>query len=345
MRPSKDSSANAFWLSALFAMAAGVAATSGCRRTPPEPVREMPDASAAAAPAAAADAGGDDGAADAEAAARAAYETAAPVSGKSIGNTSLVFKLRLEGDYDVAYKPRSRKPLGTTRYKGEIAAYRLSQALGIQNVPLAIPRAFVAADVRKALAPGGGATAWDKEALPDEGGKVHGALIPWIANFEFYEGDHEPERSHWETWLTKRGSTVPETDRWLAGQISTMLLFDYVTGNWDRWSGYNIGIDRLRHVLLFVDNDGTFYESPSKANLKEQLSRIEKVERFSKSFVASLRDFDVQKFQAAVGDEEPGTPLLPEKIVQAADARRQELVQVVDAKIAADGEAAVLYFE
>jgi hypothetical protein len=321
-----------------------VAALVGaCRRAPPEPVHDPPEAGEAAtiAPVDAAPAAEK----DAEADKLEGYANAPPVSGRSIGHTSLVFKLRLEGDLDVAFKPKSRKPLGTTRYKGEIAAYRLAEALGIQNVPLAIPRTFVAADVRKALAPTGGAAAWDKEALPEADGKVHGALIPWIANFEFYEGEHDPERSRWQGWLMSRDGVVPETDRWLAGQLSTMILFDYVTSNFDRWSGYNIGIDRLRHTVLFVDNDGTFYENPSQANLKEQLGRIEKVERFSKSFVAALRDFDVQKMEAAIGDEAPGAPLLPEKIVQAADERRQKILPIIDAKIAADGEAAVLYFE
>jgi hypothetical protein len=49
--------------------------------------------------------------------------------------------------------------------------------------------------------------------------------------------------------------------------------------------------------------------------------------------------------EAAVGDESPGVPLLPGKIVQAADERRQKILGVVDAKLAANGEASVLYFE
>jgi hypothetical protein len=306
-------------------------------------VRELADAYVAGA--AAAGDGGADAGVDAEADKLETYENAPPVSGKSIGHTSLVFKLRLEGDVDVAFKPKSRKPLGTTRYRGEIAAYRLAHALGLDDVPLAIPRTFVAADVRKALATSGGAAAWDREALPETDGKVHGALIPWIQNFEFYEGERDPERTRWQTWLMTPGSVVPEAERWLAGQLSIMILFDYITANFDRWSGYNIGVDRLRRLVLFVDNDGAFYENPSQANLKEQLSRVEKVERFSRSFVAALRDFDVQKLEATIGDESPGVPLLPEKVIEGADERRQKVLGVVDAKIAADGEAAVLFFE
>ena len=65
----------------------------------------------------------------------------------------------------------------------------------------------------------------------------------------------------------------------------------------------------------------------------------------SKTFVASLRDFDVQKLEATAGDEAPGTPLLPENVLQAADERRQKVLGVIDAKIAADGADAVLFFE
>src|SRR5580692_10491058 len=73
------------------------------------------------------------------------FPTADPVSSKSIGHTSYVLKLRLEGGAVAVFKPRSKLPLGDRRYRGEIAAYRLATALGLDNVPRAIPRSFDAA--------------------------------------------------------------------------------------------------------------------------------------------------------------------------------------------------------
>ena len=76
------------------------------------------------------------------------YLTADPVLSRSLGHTSYVLKLSLEGGAVAVFKPRSRLPLGDHRYKGEIAAYRLATALGLDNVPRAIPRAFDAATLR-----------------------------------------------------------------------------------------------------------------------------------------------------------------------------------------------------
>src|SRR5580700_10938504 len=90
-------------------------------------------------------AGADAGAgADADADAGAAE----PVAATSIGHTSYVLKLRLSDGAKAAFKPRSKLPLGDHRYRGEIAAYRLARALGLDNVPPAFPRAFDAATLR-----------------------------------------------------------------------------------------------------------------------------------------------------------------------------------------------------
>ncbi|MEO8878706.1 MAG: hypothetical protein ABI461_24160, partial [Polyangiaceae bacterium] len=62
-----------------------------------------------------------------------AYFAALPVHGKSIGHTSVVFKLGLAGGLDAAYKPRSH--VGGERFRGEIAAYRIARAWGLDNVP------------------------------------------------------------------------------------------------------------------------------------------------------------------------------------------------------------------
>src|SRR4051794_23234220 len=105
----------------------------GCVKTkeqPPQPDTVAPPVLASAPPSAASatelqkDAGSD--ATDR----MSVFATAAPQSGRSIGTTSLVLKLKLEGGVDVAFKPRSRRPLGATRYKAEVAAYRVARALG-----------------------------------------------------------------------------------------------------------------------------------------------------------------------------------------------------------------------
>ena len=273
----------------------------------------------------------------------AAFATAQAISGKPVGHTSLVFKLKLEGGLVAAYKPRSRKPLGTHRYKGEIAAYRIARALGLRNVPPALARAFDAKAVRAALAASGGTAAWDADALPGDDGQVHGALIPWIEGLEFSPIDHGTERTKWETWLLQDGAVIADEDRALAAQISTMLVFDYVTANWDRWSGGNIGFDAATGTLLFIDNDGAFYDTPNRADLDAQLARIARVRRFSKSFVTALRALDAEKLATVVGEETPGAPLLSGKTLAFADERRRRALDVIDDAVARWGPSVMLF--
>src|ERR1700733_15265362 len=97
------------------------------------------------------------------------YLTARPVRSKSVGHTSYVLKLTLEGGIVAAFKPRSRLPLGDRRYKGEIAAYRLAIALGLDNVPRAMPRSFAADELRAVQAD------LEEKALIDDDGRVRGA--------------------------------------------------------------------------------------------------------------------------------------------------------------------------
>jgi hypothetical protein len=264
----------------------------------------------AAEPTTLGDAGAEDG-----------FTDARPLKGKPIGHTSVVFKIGFEGGLDAAYKPRSRR--GKDRYKGEVAAYRLGLALGLPNVPRAIPRSFPLAKLRDAF----GATPaavelLDREAVAEPDGTLRGALIPWIPKLEFLPLESVEWRRRWQPWLSGAG-TVADSDRALAAQISTMIVFDWLTGNWDRWSGANIGIDRATDTLLYVDNDGAFFDPPPPKPLAEQLASLRKVARFSARLTDALGKLDRPALAAAIGEERPGAPLLCEHVLDAVDQRRR----------------------
>src|ERR1700727_2603167 len=108
------SSSKRVWRSSLFAPLVLSACAAACGRGRAETSRPHAaiDASVAGATAPAnEEPPRDAGTADAS----AAYASAAPVSGKSVGHTSVVFKLGLEGGATVAYKPRSTR--GDHRYR------------------------------------------------------------------------------------------------------------------------------------------------------------------------------------------------------------------------------------
>lgn len=285
-----------------------------------------------------------------------AYLRAPPRGGKSVGHTSVVLKLELANGKRAAFKPASRR--GPGRYKGEIAARRLAVALGLPNVPRAFPRAFAEADLVSALggeaSPAGALVA--KEAIAS-GGSVRGALIPWMDDLDFLPLENEPWWSRWRLWL-KKGAVI-ETDvslrlgpdGWkgvqakdVARDASNLVAFDYLTANFDRWSGGNVGWDRRRRIVLFIDNDGAFLEPPQKEGLTRTRRLLDGVDRFSRSFVERLRAMDDAALARAVGEEAPGTALLAPKVLAGVAQRRKELLGVVDAKMKANGEGETLYF-
>ena len=273
-----------------------------------------------------------------------AFAGARPTSAKSIGHTSVVFKIDFSNGQRAAWKPRSKR--GKTRYKGEVAAYRLAQALGLPNVPPAFSFRLAKEDLNKATQ-GKDSALLDEEAIVETDGTVRGALIPWIPKLEFFPIESEKSRAEWEPWLFK-GADVPEKDRSLASDISTLIAFDLITGNWDRWSGANVGAPGPSGHLLYIDNDGAFFDPVPPGPLARQTAVLMRTERFSKSFVDSLRKLDSDALTRALGDDSSGAgsrePLLPASVLKGVLSRRATVLTAIDKKIAALGESAVLYF-
>jgi hypothetical protein len=267
------------------------------------------------------------------------YLTGEPTSAKSIGHTSYVLKVTLEGGAVAVFKPRSKLPLGDHRYKGEIAAYRLAAALGLDNVPRAIARSFDASRLR-ALRP-----EFDEKGLVDDDGRVRGALMPWIDQYRVLPLEEPKQRARWEPWLFDSHAIIPDDQRVVAASIATMIAFDYLTANWDRWSGANVAEDGATGKVLFVDNDGAFYEWPAPASLARQRTQLERVTRFSRRFVMALRTLEADKLRAALGEETPGVPLVSERILQGVASRRAVVLQIIDGRIAQAGESSTLWFD
>ncbi len=266
-------------------------------------------------------------------------DDAVPVRGKSIGHTSVVFKLELSSGARVAWKPNAKKVTG--RYKGEVAAYRLGRALGIDNVVPACARAFEPRAVTPAIGADAGAALLD-EAIVEQG-KIYGATIAWVDGLQFWPLEKEPLRAEVKTWLTA-GRPIPEAKADLARQASTLVAFDFVSGNWDRYSGENIGLDKQGKTVLFIDNDAAFMEGPPKDALTRNRALLDQTDRFSKRVIARLRGLDAQRLTTIFGDEDAGRPLLSPKVISLVAQRVTELLEVVDAKVAAHGSEETLYF-
>jgi hypothetical protein len=124
-----------------------------------------------------------------------------------------------------------------------------------------------------------------------------------------------------------------------------MIAFDYLTANWDRWSGGNVARAGIDGEVLYVDNDGAFYERPPPEGLERQGALLRRVVRFSRSFVAALRGLDEAKLANAFGEEQPGEPLLPHAVIAGVEERRRAIVKIVEERVARSGEGATLAFD
>jgi hypothetical protein len=172
---------------------------------------------------------------------------------------------------------------------------------------------------------------------------VKGALVPWIDDLGFVDLERAPLGPQWKAWLRRDGA-IPDDRRTRAREISTLVAFDFVTGNWDRWSGGNVGLDKKSGTLLYIDNDGAFFETPPTEALQRNERLLRAVDRFSRAFVDHLRALDDAAFTAALGEESPGVPLLSAKALAGALQRRRQLLALVDEKRKSAGDDATLAF-
>jgi len=165
----------------------------------------------------------------------------------SVGHTSTVFRANLEAPFRAAYKldtrERSFAPIA------EVMAYRLATCLGINNVPPAILRNTTRTQLQQLLAPES-LDRWPTIASGLQPGEaIQGATIFWIEGLQdapFAKQAHGPNALD--------SASLPTTT---AAALTTMQIFDYLIGNWDRWSGGNIKTDHNGNLYIH-DNDAAF---------------------------------------------------------------------------------------
>lgn len=227
-------------------------------------------------------------------------------SAKSVGHTSVVFKITTKDGRKAAWKPDAVRR--RHRYRGEVAAYRLARALGLDHVPLACLAPMRVTELGKLPS---------LSDLAVEDGVVRGAAIPWIEGLRFLDLEKPP----------------PEA---LALQLATMVGFDFLTGNWDRYSGGNVGLDVTGTRVLFIDNDAAFMAGAPADALAKNRARVVSTPRFPRAFVSAVAQLDAPALLRALGEED-GAPLLPASIVDAVVRRARDFTDLVAAK----GDAAL----
>jgi hypothetical protein len=269
-----------------------------------------------------------------------------PTSFKPVGSTSTVFHMRMSGAVDAAFKAASLdRPLGP---HAEVAAYRLARCLGLDNVPPAISRTLPAARIHALLVP----TALDRwgelsaRIGVTDADPVEGAAIYWISQLVDVGVDLRSGLRRASAWLAG-GGELPDAQRGLAASISTMLGFDYVIGNRDRWSGNNVSGNPDKSRVYVRDHDLAFPTHLAESAERSLFSDTRLAERISRGFYAELQRLTPERFAQELALDPVGAhkPLLSDRQMQGVFERRKTLLTHIDALIAERGRDAVLVFE
>ncbi|HEX6241371.1 MAG TPA: hypothetical protein VFZ61_10775, partial [Polyangiales bacterium] len=269
-----------------------------------------------------------------------------PVTAKPVGTSSVVFRLDLEGPIDAAFRPENR--LNPRGHLAEIAAFRVGRALGLDHVAPAVPRSVPYADLQR-MVQTSKPEAWSalSRELNQRSGLVHGVAIYWIPELRELGFDTQDGIVRLTRWLSQEGIPASrEKSKLMAAQLSTMLGFDYLIANFDRFSGANIQGDPAGQRLYLRDHNMAFFEPLRVAHHERVLAHLKRTQRFSRGFVNALKELDAQRLSGALADrtDPSGFQVLSAGQIRSLLDRRAGLLSYIAALIDTYGERNVLTF-
>jgi hypothetical protein len=268
------------------------------------------------------------------------------IAAKPVGTSSVVFKLDLEGPIDAAFRPESR--LNPRGHLSEIAAFRVGRGLGLTNVAPAVPRSLPWADLEK-LVYAAKPEAWAllQPDMMQRNGQVSGVAIYWIPEMRELGLDTDEGIARFSRWLSQAGTPASrEKSKLLAAQISTMLAFDYLVANFDRFSGANVQGDASGERLFLRDHNMAFFDPLRSTHHERILGRLKRAQRFSRTFVNALKELDAPRLSGALADpkDPPDFRVLSGGQIRGVLDRRTALLSYIAALIDTYGERNVLTF-
>ena len=280
------------------------------------------------------------------------HELLAPIAASPIakvklnhGGSSLSLRIDFASGARAAFKPLQIHPQSDPRR--EIAAYRIDRMLGIGHVPPAKSAAFAIDDLVAAMEPSGrvySAGRLADEAIPRRGQLV-GEVSWWIPEIKSVRMggnliDEAEGQALWSGYL-QAGAAMPAELKPMLAQISTVILFDLLIDNSDRWSGNNTQGSADNRILYFMDNTLAF--SAFTLGHSTNLSKLNRIQVFPRALVGKLRGLTLEDLSAVLGREDDLLgPLLTDAEIRAIIARRDHFLEYIDRLIAELGEDAVL---
>ena len=203
------------------------------------------------------------------------------------GGSSISFRLDFADGSRAAFKPEQINPQTVPRK--EVAAYRINRWLGFNAVPPATMRTLHRDDLVGKLPPDAAflatrinaETTFDAEGLHARRGQLLDPGDPRLAP------GHARQRPQLVALDDRRRGDPARAGSNLMEQLSSLLLFDLLTNNSDRFSGGNLMTSKDGKVLFWMDNTFGFQIEPEgHLRCRTYLFRCQK---FSRKMVAALR--------------------------------------------------------
>lgn len=274
---------------------------------------------------------------------------AAPVVRAKInhGGTSLSIRLEFANGARAAFKPEQIHPQSDPRR--EIAAYRMDRLLRIGHVAPAKPVKFALTELLAAADPGTRNYVVNRindEAKPKKG-YLRGMAAWWIPEIRDAKLGgmdlHEKEAMELLLSYLQVGATIPANERTIVEQLATLIMFDVVIDNADRWTGSNTKVSPDQKTLYFMDNTLSFsrFRHGHDTNWKP----FRRMQVFPRGLVQRLRGMTRESLRIALdlgNDDSELAPLLDEEEVDAIVARKNHMLDHIDKMIDKYGEEAVL---
>jgi hypothetical protein len=263
------------------------------------------------------------------------------------GGSSVSMRVDFAGGGRASFKPDQTNLQSVPRK--EVAAYRIDRMIGLSRVAPAIPGAFPRTAViaamdgpTRALLP-----RFNAEVVPTEDDMVTGSLAWWIpqiadCKIETFPVDSTDGIVVWKRYLTV-GEAIPDGVRPMVEQISSMVTFDFLIDNFDRWSGSNVKCSPDMKNVYYMDNALSF-GLDGDGQLKARIY-FKRSQKFSRSLYQAIKRLDVEEVTDAMNtDTGPWPQLLTDGEIAAMFGRRDALVAYIDGLIAQYGEDQVLVF-
>ncbi len=261
---------------------------------------------------------------------------------KPLSARSFSLKMTFENGKKAVFKPLLKDDF---RARYEVAAYRMAKHLGIIGVPIAAMREmgleFMALRLDKQSPDLG--TELRARANPDGRGRVPGAMIEWIDDIDSKGFRDLGGKAEVMKWIAAGGPTVDAEP--LVVHASRMVAFDYLIGNWDRFSGGNLYLAKGRPRLVLLDHNGSFHKW-GDVRQQKMAALLKHLERFSKRFVKDINGLNNAEIEGLLAGDPWHGPhrLLTREEINLILQRRDALLTHISDLIRLRGEAAVLTF-